>query len=149
MLVELGPSAADVVLSWTKCARRVSLELTSGGDLVLSGADTGDWFKYWSGLLDSWSDAAVETQVFVWAEDIDAEVAGFVVHGMERLLRCPLLPSCVTRQEIDTQAPFTIHVLRSFLNALSAEGPAFKHHAEEVRGLLSSNRLFDGDAVFG
>jgi len=141
MLVELGPMPPDMVLSWTKCARRVSLELTSGNNLVLSGDDKGDWFKYWSELLDSWSAVAQTSTVFAWTKDMDAEVAEFVVHGMERLLRCPTLNQFVTGEEANVQAPFTVHVLRSFLTALSHEGPAFKHYADGVQSLLASNRL--------
>lgn len=138
MLVELGPVLAADVLSWTRCARRVGLEMTNSGNLSLSEEDTTDWYRHWSALIDSWGDEAAKAETFRWSEAMDSEVAAFVLHGFERLIQSPALPSCITNAESKTHTPFTAHVLKAFVYALGQEGPSYEHHADQVRSLLAT-----------
>lgn len=138
MLVELGPVAATDVQSWTRFARRVITELrVDPGDL--EGLATEDLLGHWARLIDHWAAISSGPEVFRWSEDLDGEVAEFLLHGLERCFHSPGVQNRITDDEAGVHKPFTVHVIHAFVDALVAEGVAHEQYADQIRASLGAS----------
>ncbi len=139
MLVELGPVAAADVQSWTRFARRVITELrVDPGDL--EGVATEDVLGQWSRLIDQWSTLSTAgPEMFRWSENLDCEVAEFLLHGLERCFHSPCVQNRITDTEADVHKPFTVHVIHAFVDALVSEGVGHEQYADQIRASLGAS----------
>ncbi len=142
MVLDLGPCSAEDALDWSKFARRIVVELRSSPDF--DRASSGDLLEVWSKTIDQWSDQAsrcVESdQPFRWASDVEPEMAEFLLDGLDRSLHSPAVRQLCTDDEVARQRPFTVLVVRSFIDGLASEGDGCRQYADQVttslRGLL-------------
>ena len=138
MLVELGPVAATDVESWTRFARRVITELrVDPGDL--EGVATEDLLRQWARLIDQWALECSGPEVFRWSENIDCEMAEFLLHGLERCFHSAVVQNRITGDEVESHKPFTVHVIHAFVDALVAEGVGHEQYADQVRASLGAS----------
>ena len=134
MLLDLGPCPAEDALSWSKFARRIVVELRSDptvGETVPPGL-----LESWSDTIDQWCDHANRCreagEPFRWASEVEPEMAEFLMAGLDRSLHSTTVRELCTEDEIDRQRPFTILVVRSFLDGLNAEGEGYRQYADQV-----------------
>ncbi|MCP3990353.1 MAG: hypothetical protein GY724_14850 [Actinomycetia bacterium] len=145
MLVELGPFPATDVQRWARFARRLIVELRTNPD-DLEGIATEDFLRQWSSLIEQWAATASSAATangtseasFRWSETIDCELAEFLLHGMERILHSPSVQARITEHESNTYRPFTMHVVRAFVDGLSTEGQTHAHYVDQVRALFGA-----------
>ena len=141
-MVDLGPCPAEDALSWSRFARRIVGELRASPDFDRSA--TGDLLEQWSQTIDEWSDLArrcVEAdRPFRWASDVEPEMAEFLLDGLDRSLHSSTVRRLCTDAEVERQRPFTVLVVRSFLDGLATEGAGCRQYADQVttslQGLL-------------
>ncbi len=142
MLVELGPLAATDVCGWTRFARRVIVELRVDPN-DLEGVATDDLLKQWSALIDEWAQVADAAEAasaqFRWSKEIDSEVAEFLLHGFERVMRSPSVQARITEEETETRRPFSLHVIGAFVGGLEVEGTTHGLYADQIRASLGSS----------
>jgi hypothetical protein len=72
-------------------------------------------------------------ETFRWSRPLDIEVAEFLLHGLERSLTSRRLMARITPEESAAQRPFTLHVIRAFVDGLVGEGQTHEHYADQVR----------------
>ncbi len=133
MLLELGPMAADDMSQWARFARRVICELRVDS-AELTGVVTNDFLTAWQGLVDVWDRAANSGDVvFRWSSDMDAEVAEFLVYGFERCVQSSTIRHLTTPDERDRHRDVTYAILRTFAEALAAEGRCHEHLIDQIR----------------
>lgn len=138
MLVEVGPVPAADVRGWTRFARRVLVEVrTDPGDLA--GVATDDLLLPWSRLIDQWATAAADGESFRWSIRLESEMAEYLLYGLERCLFSPAVLARVTSEEAARQRPFTLHLVRAFVEGLEAEGLTHAHYADQVRASLGDS----------
>jgi hypothetical protein len=138
MLLELGPVPAGDVQQWARFARRMVCELRVD-PADLAGVATPDFLDRWDVLIDRWeSDAAVSNHEFRWSESFDPELAEYLLHGIERCLRSPILTERATAIERVANGPFMMHVVQSFVDGLSAEGCCSEQLCDHVRASLGA-----------
>ena len=134
MVLELGPCQADEAAGWVRFARRILLELRAAPES--EQPVSSDLIDLWARTLDDWSRSASEaghrSEPFRWSSEYDPEVAEFQLHGLERCLRSPVVMAWITPQEAHRQQPFTMRVVRAFVDGLNTEGTSCRHYAEEV-----------------
>lgn len=142
MLVELGPLAAADVCGWIRFARRVIVELRVDPH-DLEGVATDDLLRQWSGLIDEWAQVAQTAEAastqFRWSTEIDSEVAEFLLHGFERVMRSPGVQAKITEEEAETRRPFSLHVVGAFVDGLEGEGTTHGLYADQIRASLGSS----------
>ncbi len=142
VLLDLGPFPAEDALHWSKFARRIVVELRSSPEV--DRVQTADLLDQWSATIDQWSDQAsrcVAAELpFRWAADVEPELAEFLLDGLDRSLHSPAVRQLCTDSEIERQRPFTVLVVRSFIDGLASEGAGCRQYADQVttslRGLL-------------
>lgn len=142
VLLDLGPFPAEDALHWSKFARRIVIELRSSPDV--DRATTMDLLDQWSDTIDQWSDQANRCVAadlpFRWASDVEPEMAEFLLAGLDRSLHSQAVRQLCTEAEIERQRPFTVLVLRSFIDGLASEGEGCRQYADQVttslRGML-------------
>ncbi len=142
MVLDLGPCPAEDALDWSMFARRIVVELRSSPDLA--PAVSPDLLDLWSTTIDQWSAAAADCRrggrPFRWASEVDPELAEFLLAGLDRGLHSPELRLLCTDDEIERQLPFTVLVLRSFIDGLASESDGCRQYADHVavslQGLL-------------
>lgn len=132
MLVELGPVSATQVQGWTRFARRLVAELRTDPD-DLEGVVCDDFLDQWSHLIDEWATVATADDTFRWSKSLDTEVADFLLHGFVRCYRSPGLANHITDGEVAAHQPFTVHIIRAFLDGLAVEDRSYEHYTDEVR----------------
>lgn len=138
MMVELGPIDASEVRSWTRFARRIVTELrTNPTDLY--GIATEDFLDQWSKLIEDWGQRAATTETFRYSQALESERAEFLLHGLNRCTRSPGLRARITDEEFEQHRPFTLHLIRGFIDALAAEGEPYDQWAETLRASLGSS----------
>lgn len=138
MLVELGPVAATEVHGWTRFVRRLVTELrTDPHDL--EGVVSDDFLDYWSRLIDEWADIAASGETFRHTQSLDCELAEFLLHGFERCYHSPGLATRITADEAERHRPFTMHVVRCFIDGLAVEGRPHEQYAERIRASLGNS----------
>lgn len=123
-------------------ARRIVVELRSSPDLAPTVSD--DLLDLWSGTIDEWSAAADHCRrtgrPFRWMSEVDPEQAEFLLAGLDRSLHSPELRRLCTDEEVAQQLPFTVLVLRSFIDGLASESDCCRQYADHVsvslQGLL-------------
>jgi hypothetical protein len=134
MLLELGPLASPDVQLWARFARRIICEVRVDPD-DLDGVVSADLLDEWQRLIDTWDRAAsTGSDDFRWSAPIDAELAEYLLHGLERCLHSSLVQERATLTERCIHAPFTFHVLQGFLDGLAAEGHVHEQYVDQVRG---------------
>lgn len=138
MVLELGPCQADEVTDWVRFARRILLELRAvpESDQPVSP----DVIELWSRTLDDWAATARSfepgPEPFRWSDDFDPEVAEFLLHGLDRCLHSPVVMNWITPTEASRQQPFTMRVVRAFVDGLNTEGTSCRHYADQVTASL-------------
>jgi hypothetical protein len=138
MLVELGPVAAADVRSWTRFARRVLVELGFERD-DLPSTDVDDLLSQWSLLIDEWAARSASGDTFRWSRSLDAEVAEFLLHGLERAFTSRRLQARITAEESRAQRPFTLHVIQAFVDGLASDDVTHQHYADQIRASFGSS----------
>lgn len=142
MVLDLGPCPAEDALSWSKFARRIVVEVRSSpdvGETVPSGL-----LESWSTTIEQWSDAAARcheaNRPFRWVSEVEPEMAEFLLDGLDRCLHSPSVRDLCTEEEVARQRPFTVMVIRSFVDGLASEGEGCQQYADQIttslRGLL-------------
>jgi hypothetical protein len=131
MLLELGPVAATDVRSWTRFARRVLVELRVEPDLA--SADVDDLLSQWSQLIDDWAATSASGDTFRWSRSLDAEMAEFLLHGLERAFTSRRLQARITAEESQAQRSFTLHVIQAFVDGLATDDVTHQHYADQIR----------------
>lgn len=138
MLLELGPVAASDVQQWARIARRTVCELRVD-PADLAGVATLDFLDQCGLFIDRWEhDAALGQPQFRWSEHIDAELAEYLLHGVDRCLRSPRVTQLTTTVELVAHQPFMMHVVQSLVDGLSAEGRCSEHLCDQVRASLGT-----------
>ena len=134
MLLDLGPCPAQDALRWSTFARRLVAEIGTTADLDRAGAT--DLLGAWSTLIDDWFDRATACEdadePFRWASDVEPEMAEFLLDGLDRSLHSPVVRDLCTDDEIERQRPFTVLVVRSFIDGLAAESDGCRQYADQV-----------------
>lgn len=139
MILELGPVAACDVQQWARFARRAVCELRVD-PADLAGVATPDFLDQCSRLVDEWDrDASLGRRQFRWSGTIDAELAEYLLHGLDRCLHSPRLGQLTTTVELVAHRPFTMHVVQSLMDGLSTEGRCSEHLCDQVRASLGSS----------
>jgi len=131
MLLELGPVEADDVQCWTRFARRMITELRTDPD-DLAGIATDDLLSQWATLIDEWALVGAKQLQFRWSQRIEPERAEFLIHGLDRCLHSTGLQTRVTSAEAATHLPFTMHIVRAFVDGLSADGEAHEQYGDQL-----------------
>lgn len=142
MVLDLGPCPAEDALSWSKFARRIVVELRSAPGF--DRAASGDLLDLWSRTIDQWSNhangCAKADRPFRWAAEVEPEMAEFLLDGLDRSLHSTAVRELCTDAEVERQRPFTVLVVRSFIDGLATEGDGCRQYADQVttslRGLL-------------
>lgn len=134
MLVELGPCPAVEADQWTKFARRLIIELRSDPEAMSQVSP--DMIDLWGTYIDRWSAQAAEAESagapFRWSGQIDPEVGEFLLHGLDRCLHSRFIREAATPHEAATHKPFTMTVVRAFVDGLAAEGESSGHYVDQV-----------------
>jgi hypothetical protein len=132
--VQIGPVAATSVTAWVGYARKALDEVVSepGGDGVWLPDDTVATFQHY---VDEWERAATGVDEFRWEAEIPADEAEYLSHAFFRVAS-----NLAARAEERgyTMAPpeseeFYRSLVRSFLEALDAEGHGSQEFAEHLR----------------
>ncbi len=134
MLLELGPCPATEADGWTRFARRLIIELRSDPEAMSQVSP--DMVDLWGTYIDRWSDRAAKAEAegtpFRWSEQIDPEVGEFLLHGLDRCLHSPFIREAATPDEAATHKPFTMTVVRAFVDGLATEGESCCHYVDQV-----------------
>lgn len=138
MLLELGPVDSGNVRQWTRFVRRVLCDLRVD-PAGLGGVATPDFLDRCSQSLDRWEhEAALAGTEFRWSQDIEPELAEYMLHGIERCMNSPQVTGRVTDAERQIHRPFTLHVVQALVDGLSAEGRCSEHLCDQVRASLGA-----------
>jgi hypothetical protein len=136
MLLELGPVATSDVQQWARFARRTVCELRVD-PADLTGIATPDFLDQCSQFIDRLErDAERAGRQFRWSETVDAELAEYLLHGVDRCLRSPRVSQLTTAVELVAHKPFMMHIVQSLVDGLSAEGRCSQHLCDQVRASL-------------
>lgn len=136
MQLELGPTAAGDVRDWARFARRLICEMRVGSP-DLEGLASADFLSSWSQLIDDFDQhASVSERSFRWSGSVDVELAGYLLHGLNRCIQSPELQTRCTAAERQQHSPFTLHLIQSFIDGLSTEGQCHVHLVDQVRATL-------------
>ncbi len=157
MQLELGPIAVEDVISWTRFARRLICEMKVD-PADLAGVASPDLLSAWADMIDNLEhhatsqvsqaaqlaildaptppDTAPTPDMFRWTGSIDVELAEYLLHGLHRCVHSESLLSRITPQERTKQAPFTLHLVQSFIDGLTAEGLCHLQLVDQVRTTL-------------
>lgn len=134
MVLDLGPCPAEDALSWSKFARRIVVEIRSSPDV--GDEVTPALLDSWSAMIERWCETATGCneagRPFRWVSEIEPEMAEFLMDGLDRCLHSPSIQQLCTEDEIVRQRPFTILVVRSFVNGLASEGEGCLQYADQI-----------------
>lgn len=155
MRLELGPVPAGDVATWCRLARRLSCELrVHPGEL--EGIATQDLLDGWSQLIEAWDAAANSCLAkqdggsakqnstedpsqdtppcnFRWSENVDTELAEYLLHGLDRIIQSSAIKDQLTKSEIHAHGSFTLAIVQAFVDGLSGEGRCHQHFVDQVR----------------
>lgn len=136
MQLELGPTAAGDVRDWARFARRLICEIRVEPD-DFQGIASPDLLNAWSAMIDALdSHPASFDQMFRWTGMIDVELAEYLLHGLHRCVHSEALRSRITDEERARHAPFTLHLIQSFVDGLTAEGSCHLQLVDQIRTTL-------------
>lgn len=136
MLLELGPIAADDVQQWARFARRMICEFRVD-PCDLSAVATPDFLAEWQSLVDAWDDHARRSDgTFRWSSHVDAELAEYLVHGLERCVRSDRVQVLATATERAEYSTFTFHVIQGFVDGLSQQGDGHGQLVDQIRASI-------------
>jgi hypothetical protein len=136
MQVEVGPVEAQQVRAWSKCMRRLVIELRLCPEGTGPVIDS-DVLNGWTELSEEW--AALEAGpegCLRWSADIEPEKAEFLLSGLVSCANTDFLAHALTDEEKATHKPFTIHVVKTFIDALTKDGNCDHNYLEQVRSSL-------------
>lgn len=160
MVLDLGPCPVEDAVDWSTFARRILGELRTGRGDGTGPGDTGlgdtapaepttpaehaDLLDQWSALIDDWLERADvcerADQPFRWSTDIDPAQAEFLLAGLDRSLHSAAVRSLCTSEDVERQRPFTVVVVRGFIDGLASESECCRQYADQVsvslQGLL-------------
>ncbi len=138
MVLEVGPCPVDEVTGWVRFARRILVELKTTPDRERPIAV--DLIELWARTLDMWSVAATEASAaqeqFRWSAEFHPDVGEFMLHGLDQCLNSPVVMGWITPKEAATQQPFTMRVVRAFIDGLYTEGNSCRHYVDQVETSL-------------
>ncbi len=134
MELEVGPVPAAEADSWIKFARRILIELKSTPSVDdLPAADAVD---LWSQTIDAWSNIARQATVgakpFRVSSTYEPEFAEYLLHGLEQCLLSRTVAEWVRPEEAKQQLPFTLMVVRAFVEGLASEGHSAQHYVDQI-----------------
>lgn len=150
VVLDLGPCPVEDAVEWSTFARRVMGHLRNDnadnagsgwpdGGAGAEGVDddtTRALFDGWTGLTGQWLDRADECErgdrPFRWSAEMEPERAEFLLDGLDRSLHSDRVRSFCSRDELDRQRPFTVLVVRSFLDGLMSESDCCRQYADQV-----------------
>ncbi len=145
MQLELGPFAVEDVISWTRFARRLICEMKVD-PADLTGVASPDLLSAWSEMIDRLEEHASQpvsktmalrtADMFRWTGFIDVELAEYLLHGLHRCVHSESLRARITPDERTKYAPFTLHLVQSFIDGLTAEGLCHLQLVDQVRTTL-------------
>ncbi len=136
MQLELGPVATGDVSDWVRFARRLICQMRVD-PADLAGIASPDLLSAWSVMVDRLDEHADLSQdVFRWSEPIDVELAEYLLHGLHRCVHSKSLRSHITVAEQTKHAAFTLHLIQSFIDGLTAEGLCHLQLVDQVRTTL-------------
>ncbi len=136
MQLELGPTAAGDVRDWARFARRLICEIRVEPD-GFQGIASPDLLSAWSTMIDTLDSHPTPTDpMFRWTGKIDVELAEYLLHGLHRCVHSEELQIRITDEERARHAPFTLHLIQSFVDGLTAEGSCHLHLVDQVRSTL-------------
>lgn len=133
MLLEVGPAEAQQVRAWSKCLRRLVIELRLCPEGTGPSVDS-EVLKEWTELADSWAATTPgEHDCIRCSYDMEPERAEFLLHGLLTCLSPDFLEVALTHDEMESHAPFTMHIIQSFVEALNSDGHCDRNYLEQVR----------------
>lgn len=136
MQLELGPLPIEDVRDWTRFARRLICEIRVD-PADLAGLASPDFLMAWSTMVDALERHAAEPMdMFRWSATIDVELAEYLLHGLHRCVHSESLRTLITPAEQTRHAPFTLHLIQSFIDGLTAEGMCHLQMVDQVRTTL-------------
>jgi hypothetical protein len=136
MFLELGPVDAGDVQQWARLSRRILWEIQAD-PADLAGIATNEMLEGWRKIIETWGhEAVLGESTFRWSGDIDVEQAEYLLHGLDRALQSKRVRSLVSASTASSNRPFTMHVVQSFVDALSAEGRCQQHLCDQIRASL-------------
>ncbi len=100
-----------------------------------------DLLDAWSQLIDRWSTLATPDEMFRWSSAIDDDLVEYLLHGLEQCLKIGDVTHLLTRDDIDRNREFTIHLIDSMIGALQIEGRRCEHFADEMKELLAAAHI--------
>lgn len=134
MELEVGPVSAAEADSWIKFARRILVELKTAppvDDLPASGV-----VELWSQTIDTWSDIARQATAgavpFRVSCSYEPEFGEYLLHGLEQCLLSRTVAEWVRPEEAKQQLPFTLMVVRAFVEGLASEGHSAQHYVDQI-----------------
>lgn len=116
-------------------ARRIVAELRSapGPD---QPAASDDLLELWTRTIEQWNEQARwcrrQDRPFRWVSELDPEMAEFLLAGLDRSLHSERVRDLCTDEEIARQRPFTVLVIRSFVDGLTSESEGCRQYADQV-----------------
>lgn len=136
MQLELGPIATGDVRDWVRFARRLICQMRVD-PADLAGIASPDLLSAWSDMVDRLDEHADLSQdMFRWSEHVDVELAEYLLHGLHRCVHSESLRSHITAAEQAKHAAFTLHLIQSFIDGLTAEGLCHLQLVDQVRTTL-------------
>lgn len=136
MQLEVGPVEAQQVRAWSKCMRRLVVELRLCPEGTGPVIDS-DVLNGWTELSEEWATSKADPQGCLhWSAEMEPEKAEFLLHGLVSCASTDFLANALTDEEMETHKPFTIHVVKSFLDALAEDGHCDHNYLEQVRSSL-------------
>ncbi len=136
MLLEVGPVEAQQVRDWSKCMRRLVIELRLCPEGTGPVVDS-DVLNCWTELGEEWAALAPDPKGCMrWSAEMEPEKAEFLLHGLVSCVSTDFLAKALTDEEKAMHKPFTIHVVKSFIDALTEDGHCDRNYLEQIRSGL-------------
>ncbi len=134
MLLELGPYQSEEAARWTKFARRVLLEIQN--DTSLEEQISDDVITLWRMYVNDWATAAERQasagQPFRWQVELEAEVAEFLLHALDKCWHSVELEDRISTEDVKLNHGFTMHVVKAFVDGLADQGQGCDHYIAQV-----------------
>jgi len=136
MRLEVGPVEAQQVRAWSKCMRRLVIELRLCPEGTGPVIDS-DVLKGWTDLGEEWEALEPDPEGCLrWSAEIEPEKAEFLLHGLVSCASTDFLENALTDEEKAAHKPFTIHVVKNFIGALAEDGHCDQNYLEQIRSSL-------------
>ncbi len=133
MLLEVGPFEVQQVRAWSKCLRRLVIELRLSPEGTGPSVDA-EVLSQWIDLAETWAGIEPKSgECIRWETDMEPDQAEYLLHGLITSLSSDFLERALTDQELKAHTPFTLHVIDCFLEALNCDGHCDRNYLEQIR----------------